>query len=159
MTTLDLSGTPKTRASKSALIAAFGETGAITYAIKAAGVSKQSHYNWLKSDEVYAQAIADAEEAAFELLEQEARRRAFAGVDEPVFQQGKQVGTVRKYSDTLLIFLMKGARPEKYRDNVNVRSEVVNVDSIDAEIRRLEGELSTVQQAKKVREEQASPAS
>jgi hypothetical protein len=29
---------------------------------------------------------------------------------------------VREYSDTLLIFLLKGARPQKYRDNV--RQEV-----------------------------------
>jgi hypothetical protein len=33
-----------------------------------------------------------------------------------VFYQGEKVGTVQKYSDTLLIFLMKGVRPEKYRE-------------------------------------------
>ena len=27
-----------------------------------------------------------------------------------------RAGVVRKYSDTLLIFLLKGQRPEKYRD-------------------------------------------
>jgi hypothetical protein len=32
------------------------------------------------------------------------------------------VGVVQEYSDTLLIFLLKGARPQKYRDNV--RQEV-----------------------------------
>ena len=46
-------------------------------------------------------------------LEDEARRRAVDGVDEPVFQQGKQVGTIRKHSDTLLIFLLKGIRPQE----------------------------------------------
>ena len=48
--------------------------------------------------------------------EDEAVRRAHDGVDEPVFYQGKACGVVRKYSDTLLIFLLKGRRPEKYRD-------------------------------------------
>ena len=32
--------------------------------------------------------------------------------------QGSQVGTVRRYSDTLLIFLLKGRRPEKFKDRV-----------------------------------------
>jgi hypothetical protein len=34
-----------------------------------------------------------------------------------VFQGGKQVGTVRKYSDTLLMFLLKGIRPQKWRES------------------------------------------
>ena len=49
-------------------------------------------------------------------LEDEAVRRAVDGVDEQVFYQGKACGVVRKYSDTLLIFLLKGRRPERYRD-------------------------------------------
>ena len=55
-----------------------------------------------------------------EALEDEATRRAAEGVDEPVFHQGAQVGTIRKYSDTLAIFLLKGAMPEKYRDNAKL---------------------------------------
>jgi len=41
-------------------------------------------------------------------------RRARDGVEEPIFHQGKNVGTVRKYSDTLLIFLLKSHKPERY---------------------------------------------
>lgn len=52
-------------------------------------------------------------------LEDEAVRRAYVGVEEPLFYQGKQCGTVRKYSDTLLIFLLKGAKPAKYRERVH----------------------------------------
>ncbi len=43
-------------------------------------------------------------------------RRAFEGVEEPVFHQGKQCGTIRRYSDTLTIFLLKAHRPAKYRE-------------------------------------------
>ena len=50
-------------------------------------------------------------------LEDEAHRRAFEGVPEPVFHQGVECGSVRKYSDTLAIFLLKAHRPEKYREN------------------------------------------
>jgi hypothetical protein len=49
-------------------------------------------------------------------LEQEARRRAHDGVRKPVYQGGKRVGYIQEYSDTLLIFLLKGLRPEKYRE-------------------------------------------
>ena len=58
-----------------------------------------------------------AREEAADTLEAEARRRAIEGVEEPVFHKGQRVGTVRKYSDLLLIFLLKGVRPQKFRDN------------------------------------------
>ena len=67
-------------------------------------------------------AFEDAMEEAADLLESEARRRAHDGVEEPVFgslggnQGSGEVGRIRKYSDTLLIFLLKGARPDKYRE-------------------------------------------
>jgi hypothetical protein len=37
-----------------------------------------------------------------------------------VYQGGKQVGFVQDYSDTLLIFMLKGRRPQKFRDNTHV---------------------------------------
>ena len=62
----------------------------------------------------------EALEEARELLEAEARRRAAIGVDEPVFYKGKVVGHIRKYSDNLLMFLLKAHWPEKFRDNYAV---------------------------------------
>ena len=49
----------------------------------------------------------------------EARRRALTGVEEPVYYKGEAVDRTAKYSDTLLIFLLKAHRPEKFRDNVS----------------------------------------
>lgn len=49
-------------------------------------------------------------------LEREAMRRAHEGVRKPVYQGGKRVGFIQEYCDTLLIFLLKGLRPEKYRE-------------------------------------------
>lgn len=103
---------------KRALLAAFAEGGTILHACRAVGVGRRTHYGWMASDPAYAEAFADAREQAADALEAEARRRAVEGVEEPVYQGGKQVGTIRRYSDTLLIFLLKGARPEKYRDRV-----------------------------------------
>ncbi len=50
------------------------------------------------------------------LMEQEAVRRAYHGTDRPVFYRGHVCGHVREYSDTLLMFMLKARRPDKYRD-------------------------------------------
>jgi hypothetical protein len=54
-------------------------------------------------------------------MEDEAMRRAVDGWDEPVYQKGEQVGVVRKYSDSLLALLLRGRRPDVYRDNAQVQ--------------------------------------
>ncbi len=74
------------------------------------------------------------------MLEAEARRRAVEGVRKPVYCRGEIVGTVKEYSDTLLIFLMKGARPEKYRDNVRVERTGPNDLAERMEAREKQGE-------------------
>jgi hypothetical protein len=43
------------------------------------------------------------------------------GWDEPVYYRGAVVGQVRKYDSTLLIFLLKARRPERFRDTVAVQ--------------------------------------
>jgi hypothetical protein len=70
----------------------------------------------------YADRFREAEQEAADVLEAEAVRRAVQGVDEAVYFQGEQVGTRRRYSDLLLIFLLKGMRPDKFRE----RQEVVH---------------------------------
>lgn len=107
---------------KRAFLASYALTGNVSKACQAAEISRFSHYEWLKNDPDYVEAVAKAAEDAADVLEEEARRRAFEGVDEPVFYQGDVCGTVRKYSDTLLIFLLKGAKPQKFRENL--RAEV-----------------------------------
>jgi hypothetical protein len=127
---------------KKAFLSAYSESGNVTAAAMIAGVGRRTHYDWLDSDKQYAHDFQQAGEEAVDLLELEARRRAASGVDEPVIHQGQLMGrwvnakgetvapdaagakmiplTIKRYSDTLLIFLMKGARPEKYRDNARV---------------------------------------
>lgn len=104
---------------KRAFLAAHSEVGNITQAAEIAGIDRRTHYDWMESDPVYVEAFRDAEMQAADRLEAEARRRAVEGVDEPVFYGGKPCGTIRKYSDTLLIFLLKGALPEKYRERTS----------------------------------------
>ena len=66
------------------------------------------------------------------MIEAEARRRAVDGVDEPVYYQGKEVGTVRRYSDVLLIFLLKGLRPQRF--NLESHLRAVQIPSLVAEV-------------------------
>lgn len=128
---------------KQPFIEAYRALGTITAAAESAGIPRGTHYDWLKNDAEYAAEFAHAEEAVADMLEQEAIRRAAYGVDEPVWHQGQQVGSVRKFSDTLLIFLLKGHRPEKFKDRAQVTSEVTvhAEDSFTEAIRELEAEL------------------
>ena len=105
-----------TQTKKRAFLAAYAEVGTITRAAEIAGVERKSHYLWMAKDPAYVEAFAAAGEQAGDRLEQEARRRAIEGVTEPVWYRGQKVGEVQKYSDTLLIFLLKGAKPEKYAE-------------------------------------------
>ncbi len=92
----------------------------VTHAAKLANIGRQTHYDWLRKDEEYQVAFAEAEIAATDALVAEARRRATEGVEEPFYYKGEVVGTIQKYSDTLLIFLLKGALPEIYRERYEI---------------------------------------
>lgn len=107
------------KAKQGRFLDSFLETANVSRACRVASINRATHYDWLASDPEYAEAFREAEEHAADLLEAEARRRAVEGVEEPAgWYQGKPGGTVTKYSDTLLIFLLKGARPEKYRERI-----------------------------------------
>lgn len=124
---------------KEAFLAAYAECGTVRHAAEAADVARSRHYVWLEGEE-YAEAFEQAKDQAAESLVAEARRRARDGVNEPVIYQGKLQGiwvnekgdqvtedtpgavhvplTIKKYSDTLLIFLLKGALPNTYRERI-----------------------------------------
>lgn len=91
-------------------------------AAKEIGITSVSLYALRKRDEDFALAWEEAYEQGTDILEKEAERRAVKGVKEGIYHQGKRIATVRKYSDVLLIFLLKGRRPRKFRDNVDITS-------------------------------------
>ena len=106
------------RLKKQAFLEAYAKIGNVTYAAKASRVHRTLHYRWLKEDLEYPALFAQAAETAIEVMEGEALRRAVTGIDKPIYFQGKKIDTIKEYSDVLLIFLLKGARPERYRDRV-----------------------------------------
>ena len=103
-----------------AFCAALAETCNVGRACAAVGISRQTAYNWREADADFALAWERAMKAGLLALEDEAHRRAFEGTDEPVFYKGDECGSVRKYSDTLAIFLLKAHAPEKYRETSKV---------------------------------------
>lgn len=154
-----------------AFCAVLAETANVSKASAAIGVSRHTVYDWRKNDAAFAARWDDAMKAALLGLEDEAHRRAFDGMDEPLTHQGQftyiyerdergqvifdeeiverevtskagkhteqevvrtprlaldangqpRVATVKKYSDTLAIFLLKAHAPEKYRENSKVQ--------------------------------------
>jgi hypothetical protein len=99
-------------------LAALAETGNVVRACLRERVSRSWLYELRSRDEAFAKRWDEAAQQGADVLEEEAYRRAMEGTSKPVFYKGKLVRTrVVEYSDTLLIFLLKGARPEKYRDN------------------------------------------
>lgn len=105
-----------TAARQARFLKAYATAGTILGASALARVGRRTHYDWLERDEAYQTVFAEAREDAADHLEQEAIRRAHDGVRKPVYQGGKRVGWIQEYSDVLLIFLLKGLRPEKYRE-------------------------------------------
>jgi hypothetical protein len=110
---------------KRAFLEHFREHGNITAACRAVGITRRGTvYDWQEKSDDFAAAFREAEIEATETLEAEARRRAVGGVvnETPVIRNGEVIYTITetKYSDTLLIFLLKARAPTKYRDNSHV---------------------------------------
>lgn len=103
----------------------FAVYGNITQGAQHAGIDRTTVYRWQEHDDDFAAAFREAEIQATETLEAEARRRAVEGVvsETPIYsRKGELLNTIieTKYSDTLLIFLLKARAPEKYRERFDV---------------------------------------
>lgn len=116
-----------------AFLKTLSTTGNVSEAARASKLSRSHAYALKLSDLDFAAEWADALESATDVLEAEARHRAVDGVQQPHFHQGKVAGSVTKYSDSLLMFLLKAHRPEKYRDK-SAEAKGSSDDDIDREI-------------------------
>ncbi len=95
----------------------FAQSGHVGNSAAKVPVDRTTVYLW-REDPEFEKLFELARKRAVTVLEDEAHRRAFSGVDEPVFYKGSKCGVVRKYSDTLLIVLLKANAPEKYRERI-----------------------------------------
>lgn len=102
-------------------------------AAKAAGIARETAYKWRKAEPAFADEWDAAYAQGADALYTEAHRRAVEGAEEPVFHQGAVVGHVRRYSDTLLMFLMKSRDPERYCDRMRAASKLRSWAKSDAQ--------------------------
>lgn len=93
--------------------------GVAAHACKVAAISRRTYWRWLKESEQFAQMADEAKEQSIGALELEARRRATEGVDEAIVSKGEILGYQKRYSDGLLLAMLKAKIPE-YQDKVKV---------------------------------------
>jgi AcrR family transcriptional regulator len=117
------------------------EAHTVKASAKAAGISTTSVYERRKWDDVFDGRWHEATELGVQVLEEEVRRRAVEGFVEPVYYRGEKVGEVRKWSDNLLMFRLKGLKPEVYRDHFEGRITVQEESEFDREIKKLVKEM------------------
>ena len=134
----------KKRARQRIFLAALIQTGGnLVGAAKSTGIPRDCHYDWMADDPVYQAEFARAWDKAIDTLEAEAARRAYEGVNEPVFHAGRRAldivvdadgnivmdngkpkakpAAINKKSDMLLMFLLNGNRSKKYRNRIDSR--------------------------------------
>ena len=102
-------------------------SGIVTRAAEVAGIHRDTAYFERQRDPIFAQEWAAALDRGVDMLEDVAKHRAFEG------------------SDTLLIFLLKAHRPQKYRDTLRTVTLNLNPDDLqnlsDDDLERLDQQL------------------
>lgn len=123
----------RTPLKESKFLEALRESASVTKACEIAAIGRRTAYQWRAATPEFAQQWDETLADAIEDLEAEARRRAIRGIEKGVWHQGQLVGTELQYSDTMLIFLLKAAKPDKYRDRASVEHTGANGGPIQTE--------------------------
>jgi hypothetical protein len=84
---------------QNAFLAALEQTGSVTAAAEAAKISRVTVHENKRNDPAFSKLWDEALDVSADTLEDEARKRAFNG------------------SDVLLMFLLKGIRPQRWRES------------------------------------------
>lgn len=106
----------------SAFLATLRETGNVRASCEAAGIARSVAYGWRGENESFKELWVAAIEEAIDLLEEEAWRRGYDGVDKPIVYKGKVTTTYKEYSDRMLEILLKAHR-KKFREKVELTGE------------------------------------
>jgi hypothetical protein len=123
----------RTLARQKSFLAAYQELASVTEAAIRAKIRRKTHYEWLAEDPTYRPRFEQVQEEATQALEDEAVRRAVAGIERKLFHQGRlirsngKVQTETEFSDMLLLALLKKFAPDKYRE----RTTTEHTGSID----------------------------
>jgi len=102
-----------------AFLAALEKTGSVTAAAQAAHMGRSMVYQHKRQDPEFARQWDEALDQAADTLEDECRKRAFDG------------------SDVLLMFLLKGIRPQKWRESRSTIPPAELNKMIEVELQRI----------------------
>jgi len=109
--------TSRTAQKDRAFFKALSEYANVSAACKKAKYTRSVVYAAREKDQKFYDKWEAAWSKGIDAMEEEATRRAVQGVEQPVYQGGKLVGKVQKHSDVLLMFMLKGRRPKKFREH------------------------------------------
>lgn len=111
-------------------LTALRETGHVGRSCEVAKIGKNTAYMHRRANPDFAKAWETAIEDAAYTLEDEAVRRARDGYDEPIIYKGKIIGTQKRYSDVLLMFLLKGIKPDKWADKLTIHITAEDLETL-----------------------------
>lgn len=107
------------------------ESGDVESAIAAVGVSRRTFNRSRKEDENWDEQIFQAQQIFIRKLEAEAVRRATEGWEENRVTNKGDHYTVRKFSDALLLALLKANNKVKYADHKVVETHTDKPQSVN----------------------------
>lgn len=111
---------------KSVYLQTMAHSANVSISAKVAGVTRQAAQAARTTDPEFAAAEQEALQAGIDLVEASAFKSAVYGDLKPVYHQGILCGEVLEYSDAMRALLLKGRRPEVYKDRQE-NSGTVNV--------------------------------
>ncbi|HEY0625111.1 MAG TPA: hypothetical protein VGD10_00100 [Allosphingosinicella sp.] len=123
-------------------IEVLADTGLVSAAAKAVGLSRESAYRLKRSPHgaAFARAWDAARHHAGGLIEDTAFERAIEGVEQNVYDEwGEVVCTKRVHNDRLLMFLLRNLKPERY--GAAAPAQPGPEITVDASLRALEPQL------------------
>jgi len=106
----------------------------------------QTFYRERKANPEFARQWEEALEMARHTVEYELHRRAVEGIDEPIYYMGEKVGSVKKYSDQLLLARIRKLDPT-YRETQKIEHggaidvKPIGLEQLDGRQRALLREL------------------
>lgn len=130
---------------RAAFLKKLGQTGKVGQSSREVGYASTTFLqNLRRTDEEFARQWDEAMQAAVDQMEDEMVRRAKEGVKKPTvykgqlcYQRSPEDGAlildtagdpipiyVTEYSDSLLMFYLRAAKPNKYRDNIRVDTTI-----------------------------------
>lgn len=129
---------PKERRNwKPSFLAALARSLNVTKAARTARVNRQRVYEVRATDEEFAKQWDAAIAQAIDTAEGELYRRAVTGLRKPITVAGKKV-IVTEYSDSLLQFLLKAHRAERYRETIKQQITGANDGPIEIGVKAVD---------------------